>query len=224
MSEDRIRLTKDGSHTLYNSIIGETYHSSFGAIQESRHIFIDAGLGTVLNNTKGTINILEVGIGTGLNVLLTYCFTLDNDAKIVYDGYEPFPISNEEISLLNYSNILDVQDDVIASIHSQGNANNLLSSNFHFNYYSMVVQEACLPQNHYNLVYFDAFSPESQPEMWDVSLFEKIYNSMQSGGILTTYSCKGVVKRALKEAGFDIEKLPGPPGKREFLRAIRPLN
>ncbi len=223
MGKSRIRITDDGSHTLLSDISGETYHSSFGAIQESEHIFIKAGLLEFLNNSIDYLRILEVGTGTGLNVLLTYKYTENKGVKVDYDGYEPYPLVNEERDSLNYCKILDMDKDIFKSIHSFEDDGISISDLFNFTNTRQKIEDSNLPDSYYNLVYFDAFSPDSQPELWDKSVFMKIFNSLMPGGILLTYSCKGTVKRALKGVGFKIEKLPGPPGKREFLRATRPL-
>lgn len=222
MSIDRIQTTQDGSHTLYSSVSGETYHSTFGAIQESKHIFIEAGLVRVLLRKPVSVNVLEIGTGTGLNVLLTLIETNNCDLRVTYDGYEPFPISMDEADALNYTIELKADPDEFKLIHSDhGQAMNI-RDNFLFRNIKNKVEQAELPGEYYDIVYFDAFSPDAQPELWTTNIFFKIFNSLRSDGILTTYSCKGVVKRSMKEAGFEIEKLPGPPGKREFLRATKP--
>lgn len=223
MDNNRIQLTDDGSHTIFSSVSGETYHSTFGAIQESKHIFIDAALSNKIQRCDSdNINILEVGIGTGLNVISTFIESIETNMKICYDGYEPFPITEEECNLLNYPILLDVESSIFKLVHTNYNQKVMLSDRFQFSSFIKKIQDASLVDNYYDIVYFDAFSPDSQPELWNISVFRKLYNAMANGGILTTYSCKGVVKRALVEVGFNIEKLPGPPGKREFLRAVKP--
>jgi tRNA U34 5-methylaminomethyl-2-thiouridine-forming methyltransferase MnmC len=219
MIMSRLQVTDDGSHTLTSEIVGENYHSSYGAIQESRHIFIDAGLAAVDENKNKQINVLEVGIGTGLNLLLTYLWSEKYNLSIKYHGYEPFPISKEEVILLNYPEQLGVDEKLFFHIHDKIGIPVNLSDKFALLVNKATIQSAKLKPGYYDVIYFDAFSPDSQPEMWTTEVFGKIYDSLKSGGLLTTYSCKGNVKRSLKEAGFKIEKLPGPPGKREFLRA-----
>jgi len=222
IGSDRVQITKDGSHTLYCDMLGETYHSAFGAIQESRHIFIEAGLNKQLAGNMSKINILEVGTGTGLNVLLTLIQLENSDFSVNYDGFEPFPISNKEANVLNYPELLNADVEKFNLIHSAVNKPVILNENFVFKNYCKRIEDAELPDNYYNVIYFDAFSPDAQGELWNTAVFRKLYKSMTSGGVLTTYSCKGMVKRALIEVGFGIEKLPGPPGKREFLRAVKP--
>ncbi len=222
MMKDRIQITDDGSHTLYNENVGENYHSSFGAIQESKHIFIDAGLNTTIDKNIVDIKILEVGVGTGLNVLLAYLWSTNNNNTTEYHGYEPYTISKREVSLLNYSNQLQIDDETFLLIHKESNKLVNLSNYFSFITNEIPIENAKLPTEFYDVVFFDAFSPTAQPELWTPEIFSIIFTSMKKGGVLTTYSCKGSVKRALKEVGFKIEKLPGPPGKREFLRAWKP--
>lgn len=223
MINKRIRLTDDGSHTIYSSISGETYHSSFGAIQESSHIFIDAALNYKLHNERlERVNILEVGTGTGLNVILTYLNTRETKVEVRYDGYEAYPITVEESEVLNYSKVIGIDNGIFKLIHSDYNHEVMLSDDFRFNCLIQKIETAQLTDNHYDIVYFDAFSPESQPELWETNIFDALFKAMKKEGVLTTYSCKGIVKRSLKKVGFNIVKLPGPPGKREFLRAIKP--
>jgi len=219
MINNRIQKTDDGSHTLYSDAVGENYHSSFGAIQESRHIFIDAALNTIINKGLESIQILEVGFGTGLNALLAYLWGRDNNININYLGYEPYPISKKEAILLNYPIQLKVEDSLFLSIHDNINETVNISNNFSATVIDFYIQNSKLESNYFDVIFFDAFSPDAQPELWTVEVFRLLFEAMKIGGVLTTYSCKGIVKRAMKVAGFKIEKLPGPPGKREFLRA-----
>ena len=222
MKKNRIQITDDGSHTLYSKDVGENYHSSFGAIQESKHIFIDAGLNITIDKKIIDVKILEVGVGTGLNVILAYLWSKDNNITTEYHGYEPYPISKEEVSLLNYSSQLQIDEKSFQLIHETSNKVVNLSEYFSLVTNEVLIQNAKLPTEFYDVVFFDAFSPTAQPELWTPKIFSKIFTSIKKDGVLTTYSCKGSVKRALKEVGFKIEKLPGPPGKREFLRAWKP--
>lgn len=219
MNRNRLLITDDGSHTMYSEKAGENYHSSFGAIQESEHIFIRAGLDTIVDKDLKLINILEVGTGTGLNIILAYLWVEKNNINIDYQGYEPFPISKDVILLLNYPQQLSVDEKLFFHIHNSVGKSTKLSDKFSLVINEALIQESKLESEYYDIVFFDAFSPEAQHEMWTTNIFTEMYKSLKHGGVLTTYSCKGTVKRALKEAGFAIEKLPGPPGKREFLRA-----
>lgn len=213
-------ITSDGSHTLFNAKIGEHYHSTFGAITESEHIFIRAALGALSADIK-KIRVLEIGLGTGLNALLAMRWAERNSKILHYTAIEAFPIEKEIVDKLNYPELLGVNLEKFVAIHEAKCEKLEISDQFYFTFQQTTLQESILPLDHFDVVFFDAFSPEVQPEMWTESCFVKIEKAMKQGGILTTYSCKGIVKRALKAAGFQIEKLPGPPGKREFLRAVK---
>ncbi len=221
MNISKVVLTQDGSHTLFNKQSGEHYHSIFGAIQESKHIFIDAGLEVIDKEVK-TIHILEIGLGTGLNTLLSMQWAEANGRRIDYTGLEAFPPEIIQLKSLNYPHLLKM-DKVLPPRFYSTESKQKLSPSFHFKWIHQKFEGFYPEGNYYHLIYFDAFSPEVQPEMWTEEGFLKLYKSLKTGGILTTYSCKGMVKRALKAAGFQIEKLPGPPGKREFLRARVPV-
>ena len=213
-------LTSDGSHTLFNPETGEHFHSTFGALTESEHIFIRAGLDVIPSKIK-PVNLLEIGLGTGLNALLALRWAEKYKREVNYFAVESFPLEKEVLLKLNYPEILGVDPKKYVAIHAAKNKKVQLSDCFSFSFQHVSLQKVIFPQDHYHLVFFDAFSPDVQPEMWTEDCFEKIAKSMKRGGVLTTYSCKGTVKRALKAAGFQIEKLPGPPGKREFLRAVK---
>lgn len=214
-----IRKTNDGSHTLFVPSLNEHYHSTFGAIAESQHIFIDAGLKFV-SSQKTKINILEVGFGTGLNALLTLINA--QTGFINYVGIEAFPLSKNIISQLNYPDLLDAENakSLFVKIHdAEWEMENQITDFFNLKKIHASILEFNLSATNFDLVYFDAFAPEVQPEMWEAAVFKKIFDAMKSGGILVTYSSKGLVKRNLKEAGFILERLPGPAGKRHILRA-----
>lgn len=218
MSANEIKQTADGSHTLTSGRFHETYHSSFGAVQESKHIFIGAGL----DHFKGKVvpvEILEIGFGTGLNALLSYLWAEKHRIALNYTGIEAYPVSKEIISKLNYTEMLSCDRKLFENIHQKGTQS--LSVNFHSHLISVSYQDFKPDVDAYHVIYFDAFSPETQPEMWTSEGFRKLYSALKPKGILVTYSSKGIVKRALKEAGFSIEKIPGPPGKREFVRATK---
>ncbi|NVN94658.1 MAG: tRNA (5-methylaminomethyl-2-thiouridine)(34)-methyltransferase MnmD [Bacteroidetes bacterium] len=221
----QITTTEDGSHTLYNKTLGEHYHSTFGAIQESQHIFIEAGL-NALEKKSGSINILEIGFGTGLNALLTYQELMKKTYKINYVAIEPFMLDKSIYIQLNYADLLKSKtlQDIFIKIHETPcNVPHFISDSFILNKIEGKLQELELSENAFDLVYFDAFSPEIQPELWDADIFKAIYASMKNNSILTTYSAKGIVKRALKSAGFEIENLPGPIGKRQITRARKAI-
>ena len=223
MYQKRIIRSDDGSHTI--ELIGknEQYHSTHGAIQESNHVYIKHGLASI-SESKRDINILEVGMGTGLNLLLTIQYALKHQLNIHYTAVEAYPLEKEIWSQLNYSEMIEDLHhfDFYNSIHkSEWNKEILLNELFHFTKIDKPIQDCVLKTDFYDLVYFDAFNPDLEPQLWSAEVFEKIYKSMRSDSILTTYSTKGLVKRAMKSCGFKIEKKPGPVGKREILNAVK---
>ncbi len=220
MTKISLYKTKDESLTLFNKDIGEYYHSTFGAIQESEHVFIQSGL-DLFEGHKSPINIFEVGFGTGLNALLSYAWAETFKRPVSYQCVELYPITLALAGKLNYHELLGIEPDVFIQMHQVGEELVTISEYFTFHKQLTSLQEVMLPSNHFDLVFFDAFSPDVQPEMWSEKVFKKIASSIKRGGVLTTYSCKGIVKRAMKDAGFEIEKLPGPAGKREILRAFK---
>ncbi len=213
--------TLDGSKTVSLSESKECFHSVNGAYNESMHIFIDNGL---LYKAKELteINVLEVGMGTGLNVLLTIREAIEKKLKINYTAYELYPLSLTEISKLNYLSIVKFPDsnNYFRIIHEYPFfEKNSVCKDFNLLKMYEDVCSANFPSKAFDLIYFDAFSPAIQPELWSEDIFRKLFLSMKNNGVLLTYSCKGTVKRNLVAAGFNIEKLPGPLGKREILRA-----
>ena len=221
MNKIRIALTEDGTHTLYSPETGEHYHSIHGARQESDHVFIRAGLLHMASKTND-IRILEIGFGTGLNCLLTLAVAAENRWKVTYHGLEPFPVNQEMAEQLNYCSLPDLAgfSEEFKRMHStvpEAKFNPV--GEFTFLRSEKGIGEIAQEPDYYNLVYFDAFSPEVAPALWEPSVFEKIRKSMQIGGVLVTYCAKGAVRRALVQSGFTVERLPGPPGKREMIRA-----
>jgi tRNA U34 5-methylaminomethyl-2-thiouridine-forming methyltransferase MnmC len=213
-----IVITADGSSTLYSQAIDEHYHSTFGAIQESMHVFINAGL---LTCKKNIINIFEVGFGTGLNCLLTYIHTRNTSQKVNYYSIEKYPLATDLALSLNYPEILGEDQQIFLQMHqSEWDKDVKLSLNFTLHKISGdLITFDCNHLPFPDLIYFDAFSPEKQPQLWDLSVFEKIHSRSHPGSILVTYCAKGSVRRSLNQAGFSTERIPGPPGKREMLRA-----
>jgi tRNA U34 5-methylaminomethyl-2-thiouridine-forming methyltransferase MnmC len=216
-------ISEDGSHTLFVPQLNEHYHSTHGAIQESRHIFIEAGLQKAVELNR-KIKLLEVGFGTGLNALLTSLFAKRTGIEVDYIALEAYPLDKGILEQLNYCRLIEDREatmlfDRISK--SEWDQSLPLSANFTLLKVHKMLQDYPFNDGPVHLVYFDAFSPDVQPELWSEGIFKKLFDHMVIGGILVTYSCKGVVKRALKSAGFLIEKLPGPPGKREILRAIK---
>jgi tRNA U34 5-methylaminomethyl-2-thiouridine-forming methyltransferase MnmC len=217
-----LELSGDGSHTIFVPEVNEHYHSTFGAINESRHIFIEAGLNFIAQKTD-KINILEIGFGTGLNALLT-CLEAEKKSLLInYSSIELFPLKEDVFLKLNYSEQIQYQDihDIFIRLHQCFWDQEVFFSD-HFSLLKMMISlQDYVPVNQYfDLIYFDAFGPDIQPEMWTLDVFKKMASGLKSGGVLVTYSSKGTVKRNMKEAGFIIEKLPGPVGKREILRGI----
>ncbi|PRY10894.1 tRNA U34 5-methylaminomethyl-2-thiouridine-forming methyltransferase MnmC [Pontibacter ummariensis] len=221
-----IRQTKDGSNTLYVPELNEHYHSVHGALQESQHVFIKHGLEHVLQSKKD-IKILEVGFGTGLNAVLTFPFALAQKAFIQYDTLEKFPLSEELVNQLQFEQVIlnpELQD-VFKQMHqADWNVPVDLIPYFTLQKIHETLEEFVPPQSYYDLVYFDAFAPEKQPELWTEAMFRKLYQATRPGGVLVTYCAKGSFKRSLKAAGFEVEALPGPPGKREMTRGVKPVD
>jgi tRNA U34 5-methylaminomethyl-2-thiouridine-forming methyltransferase MnmC len=219
-----IILTEDGSHTLYLPELQESYHSIHGAIQESQHVYINAALQAALP-LFSEIRLLEIGFGTGLNALLTLLANTTGK-KIYYCGIEAFPMTTSEVQNLNYSEILQMDNKLFQSLHDApwNTEYEKITSAFYLKKLATTLQTVSLPENHFNVVYFDAFAPSVQPELWTNEIFEKIHASMTSDGIMTTYSAKGSVRRSLQQTGFTVERLPAPAGKREMLRATHSSN
>ena len=220
MNTHEIRVTGDGSKTIFLPELNETYHSSNGAVQESRHIFIQNGLELV--KKKGAIRILEVGFGTGLNALLSASWAEKNNQRIHYTGIEAKPLSSELCFQLDYPPHIGQNAEKIydALIHCDWEIDNQLSTHFSIQKRELKIQDF-VAEEPTDLIYFDAFGPRVQAEMWDISILEKMYQSLNAGGALVTYCAQGQFKRDLKAVGFSLESLPGPPGKREMTRATK---
>lgn len=218
----KIIETADGSTSFYNEELDETYHSRHGAMQESLYVFIGAGLLKVAELQK-EISILEMGFGTGLNAYLTAVKANELELKIKYTTLEAFPISNEQVKKMNYSD------------WGKGKAQKLIFSKIqevpweesreidqHFSIKKIMKKfEDYHAIEEFDLIYFDAFGPNVQPELWSDVIFKNMFNALKPGGMLVTYSVKGSARRAMKSAGFTVDKIPGPPGKREMSRATK---
>lgn len=212
-----LESTADGSHTLYVPELDEHYHSTNGAIQESKHIFIEAGLNAV---GKENISILEIGFGTGLNALLTIANS--KGMQINYHSFETTPLPLSLIETLNYPNCIDENlAEIFAKMHEvKWDVEEEITPSFqltktHADFSSLTYTYT----KKYDLIYFDAFAPNKQEEMWSQAIFNKLFTLTNQGGILVTYCAKGAVRRMMQEAGYTVERLAGPPGKREMLRA-----
>lgn len=216
------KISKDGSSTLFVPALNEHYHSMNGAITEAKHVYVDQGLNFFINsnNTASEINLLEIGFGTGLNALVT---ALNDDVRTInYDGLELNPLSNEVLSELNFTQQLSSESiSVFEMISScRWNESEPISSRFNLTKLHTSIFD-WKPTKVYHVIYFDAFAPEIQPEMWEIPLLQKIANASALGAVLTTYCAKGEVRRRLQSVGFKVFRIPGPPGKREMIRAVK---
>ncbi len=215
MIKPELQLTADGSHTLYIPELDEHYHSVNGAVQESKHVYI----GTAFNCCKKEeIHVLELGFGTGLNTLLTVLEARKRGVKLHYTTLEKYPLAIETIRELNYSGLADSLFEIIHA--ADWNKDVFVDNHFILNKLRVDFNDFLYPGN-YDVVYYDAFAPEKQQEVWNEFIFEKLYSSMNKGGILSTYCAKGNIRRMMQTAGFTVNRLPGPPGKREILQAIK---
>jgi len=222
----KLILTGDGSHTISMPELNVTYHSIHGAIQESKHVFIEAGLKSLILAEAAQLNIFEMGFGTGLNALLTIIEAEKLQKDIHYETVEQFPLDSNETRSLNYCKQLDREDlqPLFGQLHScEWEKITNITANFCFkksrsNLLSFETSET------FNLIYFDAFAPNAQPELWTKEIFEKMFAMLKPGGVLVTYCSKGDVRRAIQAAGFIVEKLPGPKGKREMIRGRTRIN
>ncbi|MEP2279571.1 tRNA (5-methylaminomethyl-2-thiouridine)(34)-methyltransferase MnmD [Maribacter sp.] len=213
-----IITTGDGSKTIQIMDWQEQYHSKHGAIQEAYHVFIKSGLDLFKNQE---LNILEIGFGTGLNAFITLIEYEKRNLQINYTGVEAYPVSAEELDQLNYLEELESlsRKDDFNLMHTSAWGQEIeITSNFHLTKQQKLFKEIN-DINTYDLIYFDAFGARVQPELWTVEIFQIMFNAMKNGGYLVTYAAKGSVRRAMLEVGFLVERLPGPPGKREMLRA-----
>lgn len=217
--------TRDGSSTISIPAIGATYHSIHGAVQESLHVFIEAGFRFVNDRLpkENQLRIFEMGFGTGLNLLLTYLEAVKAGRRVYYESIEAYPLSASLVSSLNYLSALQQPglSTFFESIH-QSNWNTIHHPVDGFSYQKLAGQlQQHLFTLTFDLVYYDAFAPGAQPELWTAAVFSLIAQHLAPGGVLVTYCSKGDVRRALQAAGFRVEKIPGPPGKREMVRAFR---
>jgi tRNA U34 5-methylaminomethyl-2-thiouridine-forming methyltransferase MnmC len=222
LPERSIVVTADGSQTLYVPKWDEHYHSIHGARQESEHVFINAGLFFVAERLSA-IKILEIGFGTGLNAWLTALWTEKHPIQVDYTGIEAYPLTEAEIDCLQYCDETDtLGTQLFQAIHS-AEWGRRATINPHFGLLKIQTDlVSWQTEDQYDLIYFDAFAPSAQPELWTEDVFSKLFRCTRSGGVLVTYCAKGDVRRAMKSAGWDVSKLPGPPRKREMTRATKP--
>ena len=212
-----IIITSDGSTSIHLPEWEESYHSKHGAIQEAQHVFIKNGLSLC----KGqSVSVLEIGFGTGLNAFITFLESQKNNQDINYVGVEGFPIPPEEVAQMNYVKQLNANqfESEFKMMHtSDWDENVTISDTFRLTKRKQLFNDIN-DKNQFDIIYFDAFGYRVQPELWSVEIFTRMFDALKEGGILVTYACRGPIKNAMKEAGFKIEKLAGPPGKREMLR------
>ena len=196
-----------------------------GAVQEARHVFLKMGLDFWMNENpdQKTLHILEIGFGTGLNALLTLMHAEKSSVNLLYEGVEAYPVSSEELAQLNYLEAADAQafEAVFEKMHqTPWEQTEIITEAFQLKKRKQTF-ETLEDQDQHNLIYFDAFGARVQPELWEEPIFQKMFNALKPGGVLVTYAAKGSVRRAMQAVGFKVERLPGPPGKREMLRAVK---
>ena len=218
-----IITTSDGSKTIQIEGWNEQYHSIHGALQEAKHVYINAGLKTFLERQpkQNALTLLEIGFGTGLNALLTALESLNISQEICYHGIEAYPVEAEELQALGYDTLIGSDPSIFQNIHNcSWHENHKILPHF-----SIVKRQAFFSDiaevNAFDVIYFDAFGPRVQPNLWIESIFKKMYEALRPNGLLVTYCAKGSVRRCMQAVGFEVERLPGPPGKREMLRAIK---
>jgi tRNA U34 5-methylaminomethyl-2-thiouridine-forming methyltransferase MnmC len=218
--EREIIKTLDGSTTIHLKEWDECYHSKHGAIQEAKHVFIKNGLSLFENKP---VSILEIGFGTGLNAFITFLESIEKKQQIDYVGVEAYPVDAKEVLGMNYVDELEAGDfeSIFQKMHEVGwDQRNEISSEFSLTKRKQFFDEIN-DFEAFDLIYFDAFGYRVQPELWSTEIFQKMYSSLKPNGVLVTYAARGVVKRSMIEVGFTVEKLAGPPGKREMFRAFK---
>jgi len=217
--ERSLKITEDGTHTMFVNGMDEPYHSMHGALQESMHLFIKQGLLTLKNSS---VRILELGFGTGLNALLTLKESIPLHMEVYYHAVEKYPLKDFEYGQLNYEKVIGQCPQGVLGLMHKAPWEIPVEITDHFTLFKEEADfRAMNPASHFNLVYFDAFSPQKQPELWTKKVFDSISKVTDRGAILVTYSSKGIVRRTLTSCGFDVFKVAGPPGKREMIRAIK---
>lgn len=218
-----IITTADGSKTISLPDINENYHSTHGALQEAKHVFIEAGLKQRLSDSK-SLSILEIGFGSGLNAILTVREVNNLSNQINYVGLEAFPVDSKELEALDYLSLENLKDldSQFQKMHSDEAQYGVeISSNFNFKRVEEKLHDWQPQNDSFDIIYFDAFGPRVQPELWTEEVFYKLNNSLKEDGFLVTYCAQGQMKRNLKATNFKIECIPGPPGKREMTRAFK---
>lgn len=222
MSSVKIITTSDGSHSLFNEELNETYHSIHGAIQESVHVFIQSGLTYFIEkfNPKN-VSILEIGFGTGLNALLTIQAAQQSSSSFQYKTLEAFPLEEEVWSQLNYGDTLNSKENFDSLHRVSWEEQHDITPNFLFQKHHIKLQDVVLKPSSFDIIFFDAFAPNKQPELWEIVTLKKVTDTLRTNGVFVTYCAKGQLKRDLKSAGLTVETIPGPPGKKEMVRAVK---
>lgn len=219
----KIIVTSDGSHSLEVEDWGETYHSIHGAIQESSHVYIEQGLMQFIQQDE--VKILEFGLGTGLNAFLTMAHLIPRQKKLVYHAIEAFPLTQEEYRVLTFPALLpqfEEGKDIFTALHeTTWNEELPLHQQVVLQKMNTTFEDVVVKTNYFDLVYFDVFGYQYQPHLWSEDIFKKAYNSLRVGGMLVTYACRTVIKKNMIAAGFTLEIVPGPPGKREMTLAYK---
>ena len=216
-----IYQTATGENTLYIAELDETYHSRNGAISESLHVFIQEGLNRIISDTISTVHVFEVGFGTGLNAIITAIEAERRKIEVVFHTVEPYPVASHLLEQINYGKLLDAQA-LFNDIHVCDWEKEVpISPYFTLHKSKITLERIPLELNQYHTIFFDAFAPKKQPELWQKEIFSKLHNSLKSNGVLTTYSAAGQLKRDLKSVGFQLEHPPGANGKREMTVAIK---
>lgn len=220
MFERKLHRTADGSYTLRIEEWDENYHSGHGALQEAKHVFIEHGLNHI---KKDAVSVFEMGFGTGLNALLAMNESIRQGINIYYSGIEAYPVDIDLIRCIGYEQIaLEGYNTAFEQMHLVPWGERIqLTSRFSFEKIHNKIEVHEPVSDHFDLIFFDAFGPRAQSDMWDLSVLMKMHKMLKTGGVLVTYCAKGQFKRDLKELGFEIEALPGPPGKREMTRATK---
>jgi len=213
---NKLVITNDGSHSIFNPEVNETYHSKHGAIVEAEYVFIKNGL---LAENKKQFNILEVGFGTGLNALLTAQKAKQKDIAVNYYGIELYPVPEESYRQLNFTDLIGVDSSDLLNLHECSWEEEHTIHDFFKLTKNKIALEEYTSKTKFDIIYFDAFSPETQPHLWNAEVFQNMYKLLKEDGFLVTYCAKGVVKRTMKAVGFEIVVLDGPPGKRQMTRA-----
>ncbi len=218
--ENKIILTSDGSHSIFNPKINECYHSKHGSIVEAEHVFIKNGFSAL---KKDNLFILEVGFGTGLNTLLTYQKAEKRSINVKYHCIELYPVKEKNYMQLNFAELIGINKEILLSIHeSEWEREHKIGRYFKLKK-NLISLEKYTTSQKFDIIYFDAFSPNKQPELWSRDIFNKMFYLLKNNGILVTYCAKGEVKRTMSEVGFKINVLDGPPGKRQMTRGRKSI-